>query len=243
MTLALHGASVLTLCEEELMNDPALRNTWANLFTDYDSSKVRLEEESLTTIKIELYCDIVKRFLHVANNQFRKDVLHEFGREKSERLRKKIVPNSKDLNPKLSMRIPDKGSAAESSDMPSTSQMSKKGKHVRKRRSKCLTTSGKPKKKSKAEEFTDEPDHRCPKCNKLYVEDETWIACDLCDRWFDPICAGLTYDQWADIDNFDWYCAECQVKTSEQILATTYLYISLFEAERDRVIHIHYFIF
>ena len=77
MTLALHGASVLTLCEEELMNDPALRNTWANLFTDYDSSKVRLEEESLTTIKIELYCDIVKRFLHVVTNQFTKDVLHE----------------------------------------------------------------------------------------------------------------------------------------------------------------------
>ena len=63
------------------------------------------------------------------------------------------------------MRIPDKGSAAESEVMPSTSQMSKKGKHVRKRRSKCLTTSGKPKKKSKAEEFTDEPDHSCPKGN------------------------------------------------------------------------------
>lgn len=27
VTLALHGASVLTLCEEELINDPALRNT------------------------------------------------------------------------------------------------------------------------------------------------------------------------------------------------------------------------
>lgn len=95
MTLALHGASVLTLCEEELMNDPALRNTWANLFTDYDSSKVRLEEESLTTIKIELYCDIVKRFLHVANNQFRKDVLHEFGRENLKDSEKKLFPIQK----------------------------------------------------------------------------------------------------------------------------------------------------
>lgn len=39
------------------------------------------------------------------------------------------------------------------------------------------------------------PDHIiCPQC---------WITCDLCDRWYDPVCADLTDDQWADVDNFD----------------------------------------
>lgn len=36
--------------------------------------------------------------------------------------------------------------------------------------------------------------HVCPQC---------WITCDLCDRWYDPVCADLTDDQWADVDNFD----------------------------------------
>lgn len=52
----------------------------------------------------------------------------------------------------------------------------------------------------------------CPECKKMYLEGENWIACDLCDRWYDSLCADLTDNQWADVDNFDWYCVECQVR-------------------------------
>ena len=62
----------------------------------------------------------------------------------------------------------------------------------------------------------------------------------MCDRLFDPICADLTDDQWADIENFDWYCAECQVRTFEQILATTYFYHKfLCLRQRDRKSYSH----
>jgi hypothetical protein len=95
-------------------------------------------------------------------------------------------------------------------EVPNVSQTSKR-KLPRKCKSRLGGTSRKTKKKSKPSETVEEPEYKCPSCEKVYIEGKKWIACDICDRWYDPVCAGLTDDQWADVDNFDWYCAECQV--------------------------------
>lgn len=44
----------------------------------------------------ELYFDLILRFCRVADNQFRKDLIKSFGRQKSETLRKKVVETKKD---------------------------------------------------------------------------------------------------------------------------------------------------
>ncbi|XP_062584328.1 uncharacterized protein LOC134246079 [Saccostrea cucullata] len=206
VTFALHGASCLTLCDKDLKEDTELKSIWEILFNDFDNPSLRLliEEDSLQASKVELYEDIVTRFLKIGNNEFRKDILQKYGKEKSERLRKKVV--SGQGNEKTSSDSSKKTNKDKTSEMPSTSQMEKREKVPRKRRSKSKAASGKRKqrKSKESEQVT------CPKCHKVYVEGENWIACDLCDRWYDPICAALTDDQWADIENFDWYCAECQ---------------------------------
>lgn len=38
----------------------------------------------------------------------------------------------------------------------------------------------------------EESDDICWKCNKLYNEDEEWIGCDFCLKWFHRQCCGLT---------------------------------------------------
>ena len=40
-------------------------------------------------------------------------------------------------------------------------------------------------------ECKDNQDNFCAVCNREYVIDEEWIACDMCNRWLDRDCAGL----------------------------------------------------
>lgn len=47
------------------------------------------EEDSIKISKVELYENIVSIFQNLSNIEFRKDILQKFGKEKSERLRKK----------------------------------------------------------------------------------------------------------------------------------------------------------
>lgn len=85
---ALHGSSCLTLCEEEIKKDTELRKQWDKIFQNFKLTAVT-EEDSIKISKVELYENIVSRFLNISNNEFRKDILQKFGKEKSERLRKK----------------------------------------------------------------------------------------------------------------------------------------------------------
>jgi hypothetical protein len=59
--------------------------------TDRDSIHARVNDEVARTFLKELYFDLILRFCRVADNQFRKDLIKSFGRQKSETLRKKVV--------------------------------------------------------------------------------------------------------------------------------------------------------
>lgn len=84
------------------------------------------EEDSIKISKVELYENIVSRFLNISKNEFRKDILQKFGKEKSERLRKKVV--SKEANHKCIRKEETttsglkETSEEEVSELPSTSQ-------------------------------------------------------------------------------------------------------------------------
>lgn len=81
---ALHGLSCLTLCEEEIKNDTKLRKQWDKIFENFKLTAVT-EVDSIKISKVELYKNIVSIFLNTRNNEFRKDILQKFGKEKSER--------------------------------------------------------------------------------------------------------------------------------------------------------------
>ena len=46
-------------------------------------------------------------------------------------------------------------------------------------------------------------------CNKVYVDGEKWVVCDICDQWFDGACTWLTDEQWQNLDDNDCYSPEC----------------------------------
>lgn len=50
----------------------------------------------------------------------------------------------------------------------------------------------------------------CPNCGRLYKSGEFWIACDICDRWYDGQCVGMT-PQKADRSN-KWACPFCAAR-------------------------------
>lgn len=175
---------------------------------------IPLQHETIPCRQAELNY-YVTRYLRIGNNEFRKELLQKFGREKSERLRKKVVFSEVNEKVKSAKHKCQPGSYASTSisnmgtlEVPKVGQTTKR-KSSRKRGS--AATSSKYKKKCKPAETVEESEHTCPSCKKVYDEGENWIACDLCDRWYDPVCAGLTDDQWTNVDNFGWYCAECQV--------------------------------
>lgn len=49
----------------------------------------------------------------------------------------------------------------------------------------------------------------CPLCKSVYPEGEDWIACDICDLWYDRKCLNLNDDQWDELESTDWYCPKC----------------------------------
>lgn len=75
-------------------------------------------------------------------------------------------------------------SKEEVSELPSTSQTLMREKLPKERKIYTKSSFQKKCKKSAVEskESTDQSDHIiCPQCKKVYLEGESWIACDLCD--------------------------------------------------------------
>lgn len=77
-------------------------------------------------------------------------------------------------------------SKEEVSELPSTSQTLMREKLPPKKKNLNLHKKQFPKKCKKSavesKESTDQSDHIiCPQCKKVYLEGESWIACDLCD--------------------------------------------------------------
>ncbi|CAC5389310.1 PIF1 [Mytilus coruscus] len=88
----LYGAGILNYTHGELLKNKPLFELWKNLFCDFeivDSIFMVCSQDSEQCL-IELYTDVVLRFCRISDNEFRKGILRQFGKTKTERLRKKV---------------------------------------------------------------------------------------------------------------------------------------------------------
>lgn len=92
---AFPGSSCLPLCEEEIKKDTDLRKQWDKTFDNVKLTAVT-EEDSIKISKVELYENIVSRFLNISNNEFRKDIFKNLGKKNQKDCGKKVV--SKEAN-------------------------------------------------------------------------------------------------------------------------------------------------
>ncbi|CAC5417224.1 PIF1 [Mytilus coruscus] len=307
----LYGAGILNYTHGELLKNKPLFELWKNLFCDFeivDSIFMVCSQDSEQCL-IELYTDVVLSFCRISDNEFRKGILRQFGKTKTERLRKKVdskvstsgtltmkniygdnsqgkvsshlklkslvfdssksafsnfvqndllklchayaipiasnstndkikdklcsvlssaleIPFPEYLNESGPTKSPPTDQTLDSTQtivqsvpdvsdvqVPSTSGQSEvtikaKPKLKRKRtRSKLVT---KTKKRKNNNENSGENDTICPLCQRIYVDGDEWIACDICDVWYDRQCLSLSDSQWSEIEGDDWYCPKCK---------------------------------
>ncbi|KAJ8310830.1 hypothetical protein KUTeg_012695 [Tegillarca granosa] len=314
-----YGSDFLKYCHSVLLDNSVLFNKWRNLFSKFEIldkylfTSVKNAENSLQ----ELYADVILRFCRIADNQFRKDILHQVGKTKSERLRKRVDSKSTSkselnmkfiyedksdekhsthlklkskifddgklcfnkfaktdlsklckayeiqfasrdsvdtLKEKLCAVIPERdkitfavhlkkvsvihepvqestsqstelGEPGPSSDLgepqpgPSTSteapsvgdpvsiSASQTKSKLKKRKSVFSKTSRNKKKGKSTRENEDKT--ICPICKNEYLQHEEWLACDICDTWYHRNCTTISGNEWNNIGETDWYCAEC----------------------------------
>ncbi|XP_071166174.1 uncharacterized protein [Mytilus edulis] len=88
------GSNFLKYCHSSILQDSNLFTSWRNLFATFEnlntSSYLPNDQESSESCLKELYNDIIERFCRIADNQFRKDFLVTYGKQKTERLRKRV---------------------------------------------------------------------------------------------------------------------------------------------------------
>ncbi|KAH3716299.1 hypothetical protein DPMN_059018 [Dreissena polymorpha] len=63
------------------------------------------------------------------------------------------------------------------------------------------------------EEREEEEEESCYKCGKAYTENEEWIACDICNKWYHRRCCGLSsLTKWKYYTkvNRKFCCPECE---------------------------------
>lgn len=79
-----------------MIENSVLINKWRHLFNGFELSDkyLLMNDQNTGNYLHELYDDVNKRFCRVADNQFRKDILHQVGKAKTERLRKRIDTKS-----------------------------------------------------------------------------------------------------------------------------------------------------
>ncbi|XP_063406721.1 uncharacterized protein LOC134690660 [Mytilus trossulus] len=307
----LYGAGILNFTHGELLESKPLFELWKNLFCDFEivDSIFMVDSQDSEQCLNELYTDVVLRFCRISDNEFRKGILRQFGKTKTERLRKKVdskvstsgtltmksiygdnskgkvsshlklkslafdssksafsnfvkndllklchayaiqiasnstndkikdklcsvlssaleIPFPEYLNESGPTKSPPTDQTLDSTQttvqsvpdvsdeqVPSTSGQSEvtikaKPKVKRKRkRSKFVT---KTKKKKSNTENQGEKDTICPLCQRIYVDGDEWIACDICDEWYDRQCLDLSDSQWSELEGDDWYCPKCK---------------------------------
>ena len=58
-------------------------------------------------------------------------------------------------------------------------------------------------------------DNICGYCHKEYVEDEEWIDCDECKKWYHRVCVNVSDEFWNIVTkesaatNFEYVCPFC----------------------------------
>ena len=71
---------------------------------------------------------------------------------------------------------------------------------------------GKRKGKGKGKGRSDEVKYYCGLCKEEYIEEEEWVQCFQCDKWFHKTCGEIdNEDDWEDIVNeiTEWVCFRC----------------------------------
>ncbi|KAK3082922.1 hypothetical protein FSP39_009090 [Pinctada imbricata] len=200
-SFALYGSNCMSFSQDTLSGDKELQEKWTDLFRNFDYSDqrtVHVNTEIMEVCSQELFYHIIGLFCRIGNSQFRRDMLLKIGKEKSERLRKKVISTESLKNNLQQKRL--------SSEVDDSNKHDKK----QKKKVKARVTKSRRNKKSEETETTN-----CPSCNRQYSEGERWVACDTCDRWFDTVCLGISDIEWKKLtDSVDstWFCQDCKVK-------------------------------
>lgn len=311
-TFSALGADLLNYTRNEILNDLGIFEFWKRLFSDFEPKdpifKVNIEDAN--ECLLELFKDIIERFCKIADNEFRKKLLHVLKKTKTERLRRRVdLKQSASCTLKMNSLLEDKSECKRSSHLKLKSLIFDSGKSCLQNFTKkdllklcsaygiqvsssakndkikemlcsivassdeithplylnecgtienlphqtltsapepaistfsqsepasssthsesppCTSTciSGNPKKNIKSRKrkptkfrFTkkkckqaDKCQLQCPLCEKKYEDGEDWVACDLCDTWYNRQCLNISDDQWIGIEQEDWYCPLC----------------------------------
>lgn len=108
-TFNIQGPNVFNFVQEKLLKNEGLFEKYKHLLQNFEFNEeyVKCDESMALSSLKELYCDLVWRFCRVAENQFRKDMIRTFRKQKSEALKKRVTDapcGSKDSsNNKISM--------------------------------------------------------------------------------------------------------------------------------------------
>jgi len=308
----LQGSNTLNFVRDHLLTSQPLFEKFKNLMQNLDLNVtyIRVDEALAQSCLQGLFADLIVRFCHVADNQFRKDLIRSFALSKSESLRKRVVNtktkkdstvsklnmayilNDKSENKitshlKLKSNISECGLSAfdnftkkqlvslckaytvkiaNSNDkkticgklqsaiqtlslipkveelskdcveevdklllsethssedqQPSTSGVSisvvqdkpvekpEQSKKTERKKRKCSSLTYKRKKKTKTPSKKKD-ETLCSKCSRIYDENDDWIQCDLCDKWYDRTCQNIDEETFANLGEEDWYCLEC----------------------------------
>lgn len=83
---------MLSYTHNKLLKDTNLFANWRNLFSDFEiaESIVRISSDDALECLNELFIDLVERFCKIADNEFRKQLLRDFDKNKTERLQKRV---------------------------------------------------------------------------------------------------------------------------------------------------------
>ena len=209
------GSDIFQFILNELTKDE-------NLYLQYETTvemteaPIQFQEETVDpTMRKQqmrnIYKKIVKLFLMVMLNQFRKDILHSFEVTKKMAHRKQVR-----VQAPMSVR---KKPVTISSIEPSTS-----GSNVAKKPTKRKevaqdvpgpsTSGSNVEKKSKKgeEEEESEDDVLCQSCRTI-DKDSQWVQCDSCNNRFHRSCAGLKHHlKWKKVNKkgAKYFCVQCE---------------------------------
>ena len=91
-SFSVYGSDVLSYTHNKLLKDKNLFENWRSLFSNLEISEsiVRVSSDDAHECLNELFIDLVERFCKIADNEFRKQLLTNFGKKKTKRLRKRV---------------------------------------------------------------------------------------------------------------------------------------------------------
>jgi len=160
--------------------------------TECTTSELLCEICELSSGVIEVFNDLLKKYLMVMFGQFRKDIKCHMHIEKTMAHRKQIKVKSLKRDKKTNEKTTTQNETNTVEATCSTSSTSDNERPL----------------------VIEENVILCKKCKSDNNRDE-WIQCDQCDSWWHRQCAGLGHHmKWKKFSkgNAKWYCEHCENK-------------------------------